>query len=86
MNLPILKAYTLKGPAKFTVTPCVQINLQCTKDSLTLERALYAFMNESEIYPLFGGISGGGHHVAYYSEQDAGKIKAWLKEQGAKTK
>lgn len=79
-----LKAYTLTGPAKFKVTPCVQISLQCTKDSFELERALSDFLLREEIYPLFGCTSGGGHHIAYYSAEDALTIKAWLKEQGAK--
>ena len=74
-----LKAYTLTGPAKFSATPIVWIQLQCTKDTFGLARELLTFMIDNEICAVVGASSGGGAFSAGFTQEDADVIVGWLK-------
>jgi len=83
--LPVLKAYTLTGPATFTAEPVVWVHLQCTADTMDLVHRLLGFMSEHNIYQEpYGSRSGGGVFSAAFKPEDAERIKAWLLEQGAR--
>ncbi len=84
----MLKAYTIEGPAQFTILPTTYVFIQDTKDTLKdgegLVGRFFKWTAEQDIYPsIRGGHSGGGSHAGYYATEDAVRILAWLLEQGA---
>ena len=47
-------------------------------------KRLLLFMIDNEIYTAIrGGFSGGGMYCGFHTAEDAAKIEAWLREQGA---
>lgn len=85
MKLP---AYERTGRARFQITKTVDIQVQETIDTLEDPRGglvlrLLRFIGEHELYPCRGGTSGGGFYCASHYVEDAEKIEAFLREQGA---
>ncbi len=85
--LPKLKAFTLAGPATFTLQPLVRVHIQDTRDTmgsdwsgLCTRFSEWAYKNR--ILYVKGESSGGGAFTAYYLPADAERIRAWLAEQG----
>jgi hypothetical protein len=83
LGLPLLKAYTLRGPAQFTTTTAVRIAVQCTRDNLDLITELLTWLQANKIYPLLhGGQVGGGAFTYSFEPEDAKRVLAWLLERG----
>lgn len=79
-----LRAYTLRGPALFSLTPVVWVKVQFTQDNVkVLELEFHEFMVREKIYPeIRAGSSGGGAYSYAFTAEDAAKIKAWLVAKG----
>lgn len=85
--LPQLKAFTLTGPAHFSVQAFVLVRIQDTKDTLGTDwQGLGARFSkwsfEQKLYATKILTSGGGYFEAMCPPEDAEKIRAWLTEQG----
>jgi hypothetical protein len=85
--LPQLKAFTLTGPAHFTVQPVVLVQIQDTKDTLGgdwngLAARFGKWSRDNKVHAVRYVSSGGGALEAYFSPEDAERIRAWLVEQG----
>ncbi len=78
----------------FSATPVVRIEIEgekiknlpqtfLSRKDGGLIRRLREFLRQQNITPVFvSGMNGGGRYVGFFSPEEAGKIKAWLHEQG----
>jgi hypothetical protein len=83
--LPQLRAFSLTGPAHFTLQPVVLVQIQDTKNTGPWDGLASRFTQwarENRILAIRYASSGGGSLEAYYSLEDAERIRAWLLKQG----
>lgn len=85
-RLPRLKAHTIDGPARFSLTPAVWVRVQYTRDNVdTLQREFLHFLSVKRIYgprQVRGGSSGGGFFAGAFTAEEAERVKVWLLERG----
>jgi len=82
-SLPTARKYWLEGAAGFGVERLVHVWVQETLDVHGLVERLQAWRIENEIPVLRSGSRGIGYIELVLREEDAERVIAWLREQGA---